>query len=145
MKDSEVYSSVLNWFAGQYGGNKDYGPPTEFDPKKSSLTSWVQIQVDILDNPIRRRQGNKEVLISLLAYCWGRTQTNIYTAPNLASDVLDIVEHAVVDVKDFTTTDEEVVGKVFFREAKITNLSDEVKSEGWQCYRVEVDGLSESV
>ena len=145
MRDEDIFRSLLNWFASNYAGDVDFGSVDDFDPRSEDIATFVEYYPNVLKKPSKRKGSRKEVKVSLTFRCWARGGEDILAAQKLASSITEFIEDngTCIEVKNFDTTDEELVGRVVLWEPEAENLTDDVEESGWQRVDVTVEGRAE--
>ncbi len=96
-----------------------WGSPDDFDVQNQDITSWMTAYVDTLQPRSRRKQDRKIIPFRLIVHCYSRSTEYTYEAQEIASDMLDILEHSCIDITK--PDDSVVIGKAILYEGRVTN------------------------
>lgn len=120
LTDANIVRSLTKWFGDNFAASAiDYGAGDTIDER--TLSNWVLFSVDDIIDPaqtVLQRGSNRQCRVHMTAQCYGKDQANIHKALSNASTIRELFSHARVDVLDFDTSDNEVIGTISFDEAQ---------------------------
>ena len=146
MQVDDVVASILHWFDTNITGTYIHaGHPDDLDEDDPLLTSWYEPQVSFTNYLVERNQV-KHGRVQLQVHCWSKSQTNLYDALQKAAVVEGLFENLDgVNVQDFNTAGDPVVGCLRFKEPRVVDLTQQLGDQRRQAVLVTVEGMVNSV
>lgn len=127
--DLAIVSSVNYFFSQNYSlaVNSVYCNET---PEIDDTKNLVEVLVSTFEVPKFRRGNLKRVRTDVLVHIWYRAEESLYGAQDLADEVVDTFDHAVIDIYDYeATVGETKVGVLQLQEAETIDLSERQRED----------------
>lgn len=145
MTETDIRSSIFQYLSTQLSATIDAGGADNFDPHSQAVDDWCTFRLDVFSDPHKRRDGRWRPRIRFLAHCRNRENVNIYAASDLAASVAAVFRSAAsIPIRDYSTSDEDIVGYATFSDPQTTDESENEDEAGWQLMMVSVDGFAEA-
>lgn len=145
--EKAIQASLLNYFATNFSETSNIEYDEEpFDPEGKS--EWVQVDVTVFDSLVRRRTGKERQSVRITAHCWAETGTNLYRAFELADQVCAVFGQSYIEIQDFGTSGDPIVGGCNINEPQVEDLTRELHEEnlvGWQHVMVTLEGEAQEL
>lgn len=129
LTDLAIVSSVNCFFSQNYSlaVNSVYCNET---PEVDDTKNLVEVLVSTFEVPKFRRGNLKRIRADVLVHIWCRAEESLYGAQDLADEVVDIFDHAVIDIYDYeATVGETKVGVLQLKEAETSDLSERQRED----------------
>jgi hypothetical protein len=141
MSEYHVISSLTQGFSDLYvesDRNVDWGNPSKFDAEADDLESWVCVTIPSISMKPRRRNGPREGTFRMQIIAEARVQDDLYACERLVQIITELIEHWNPVIRDYTESDEPVMGRAMLNEAQV--FGDESPRDHWQRRRIEITG-----
>ena len=138
-----VESSVFQHFATQFSASPFHVDAAPFDP--SSSETWVQLEVGATQSGPVRKTGKDVLRVRIIAHCFARLASDRYTSLAIADQVAALLDHGVIDLRDYDESGEPSIGTLTLHEVDIRDQSlalDESLRVDWQHVTVSVSGFA---
>ena len=139
--EKAIHSSVMQYVVDNYSTatvNYDEEP---FD--FGAASEAVEVDVLVSDSPVRRKGGKEIQSVTITVYCWAKKGTNLYRVEELTDSVVSLLDQATIDIRDYDSSGDPVVGWLKLREAAVTDITrtqeDDLRTDG-RLVRVDVEG-----
>jgi hypothetical protein len=145
--DLAIVSSVNQYFSENFSltANAVYCNET---PEIDETQNMVEVLIQTFEVPKFRKAGLKRVRVDVLVHVWYRAEDSLYGAMDLANEVADVFDHAVLEVRDYEVPSEAQVGILQMQEAVTEDLSDFQRDDlsvNYQHLLVKVRGVAQEI
>ncbi len=146
--DLAIVSSVNYFFSQNYSlaVNSVYCNET---PEIDDTKNLVEVLVSTFEVPKFRRGNLKRVRADVLVHVWYRAEESLYGAQDLADEVVNVFDHAVIGIYDYEATRGETqVGVLQLKEAVTEDLSERQREDlsvNYQHLLVKICGVAQEI
>ena len=95
----------------------------------AGLPAWVELWVDAWDDAVRRNGSPDQQWVWVSVHCFSREPLEATRVQRLAAAARVVLARRLIDVRDYSTSDEPIVARIRMRESDARELTREEGEE----------------